>query len=67
MPSAPRIVRLKDVLKLTGLGRTTLWRLEKEGRFPPRVRLSLRAVGWLRHDVVAWLDACRSGTRGGAV
>lgn len=66
MTNAPSVLRLKDVLILTGLSRTTLWRLEKEGRFPPRARLSLRAVRWFHHDVVAWLEACRTGTRRGA-
>lgn len=41
-----RILRYPEVVKLTGLSKSTLQRLEKSGRFPARVRLSLRAVGF---------------------
>jgi predicted DNA-binding transcriptional regulator AlpA len=40
----------------TGIGRTHLYALEKQGRFPPRIKLARRAVGWLTADVLAWRD-----------
>ena len=53
----PKVIRLRDVVKLTGLGATTIWRREHEGSFPSRFRLGGRAVGWLYEDVVAWLES----------
>src|SRR5213593_855655 len=38
-----RVLRLPEVKKLTGLGRTTLWQLERDGLFPKRRRLTGRA------------------------
>ena len=35
-----RILRQSEVLAITGLGRTTLWRLEKRGEFPARRRIT---------------------------
>ena len=60
----PKVIRLRDVVKLTGLGATTIWRREHEGSFPPRFQLGGRAVGWFYDDVVTWLDslARRSGS-----
>jgi len=29
-----RFVKVQEVQKLTSLGRTTLWKLEREGKFP---------------------------------
>ena len=53
---ADRIVRSQEVGRLTGLGRTTLWRREREGTFPARVRLTTGAVGWRLSEVMRWLQ-----------
>lgn len=50
-----RIIRLPEVLHLTGLSRTTLWRKEQGGDFPSRLRLGVNSVGWLYADVAAWI------------
>ncbi len=41
-----RLIRLKEVMDLTGLSRTTIWRLEKDKRFPARVQISPNCIGW---------------------
>ena len=53
-----RSLRLPKVLDMTGLSRTTLWRLERAGQFPQRRRLSARCVAWLESEVLAWIDSC---------
>jgi prophage regulatory protein len=50
----PAILRLPDVMRLTGLGRSTIYRLLAAGQFPSPVQLSVRAVGWRRSDVDNW-------------
>ena len=50
-----RILRLQEVLRMTGLSRSTIDRLEASGRFPARRRPSPRTIGWLEDDVVGWL------------
>ncbi len=47
----PAILRLPEVMRLTGLGRSTIYRLLAAGQFPSPVQLSVRAVGWRRTDV----------------
>ena len=49
------ILRCADVLELTGLSRTTLWRMEAQGLFPQRVTLGTNSVGWLSDEVDQWL------------
>ena len=54
-----RIIRANEVVSLTGLSRSTLWRLERmegEGNFPARRKLSPGAVGWLLSEVLEWLN-----------
>lgn len=50
----PAILRLPEVMRLTGLGRSTIYRLLAAGQFPAPVQLSVRAVGWRRTDVDHW-------------
>jgi prophage regulatory protein len=50
------ILRTADVIRVTGLSRTTLWRLERQGDFPTRVRLGLNSVGWREDEIARWID-----------
>ena len=54
-----QILRLKDVVELVGLSKTTIWRRMRTGEFPSAIRLGgpqTRAVGWKVTDVEAWLE-----------
>ena len=51
------LLRLPEVIKLTGLSRATIHRRERAGRFPNRVQISDNAVGWYEREVRAWLDS----------
>ena len=51
------IARPRDLPSLTGLSRTTIWRLERAGEFPKRIRLSAGAVGYRMTDIITWLDS----------
>ena len=52
-----RLLRFAAVRRLTGLSRSTIWRLEHAGAFPRRIRISLNVVAWLENEVVAWIQA----------
>lgn len=52
-----RLLRFAAVRRLTGLSRSTIWRLEHTGGFPRRIRISLNVVAWLENEVVAWIQA----------
>jgi len=51
------ILRAEDVQVLTGLSRVTIWREEREGRFPARVQLTGNRVGWYGNEIKAWIDS----------
>lgn len=51
-----RLLSEKEVLARTGLGRTTLWRMQNEGAFPMRVRKGKRGVAWRESVVSAWIE-----------
>lgn len=51
------IIRPRNLPTETGLSKTTIWRLERAGDFPARIRLSAGAVGYRRSEVKAWLES----------
>lgn len=51
---APAFLRLPSVMRVTGLGRSTIYRLIAEGQFPRPVQLASRAVAWRRSDIDGW-------------
>jgi prophage regulatory protein len=52
-----RLMRLPEVLTATGLGRDSVYRLIREGRFPAQRRLSERASAWRADEVTAWIES----------
>lgn len=58
------IARPRDLPTLTGLSRTTIWRLERAGDFPKRIRLSAGAVGYRVSEIQVWLDSRQTVVEG---
>ena len=59
MPDLPltyAIYRMTQVTRLTGLSRSSIYRLEALGLFPARVKLSSSASGWRSKDVHGWIS-----------
>jgi prophage regulatory protein len=54
-----RILAKSDLEALGLPSATTIWRMERDGRFPRRFKLSARRVGWLEDDVLAWINVQR--------
>ena len=52
--AAPVILRMARVKTMTGLGRSTIYRLMSMQLFPSAVRLGPRAVGWRLSEITEW-------------
>ena len=57
-----RFVREAECEKVSGLSRSTRWRLERLGLFPKRKRLGATSVGWLASELAEWLRSRPSAT-----
>jgi prophage regulatory protein len=59
-PEAPlpswRILRMPEVLEMTGLTRSQVNRMMAKGAFPSAIKLTERAIGWLQGDVRRWAN-----------
>lgn len=56
--SALNILRMKQVIERTKLSRATIYILmATDSKFPQKIKLSARAVGYLECEVDAWIAA----------
>ena len=42
-------------MQQTGLKKTKLYELQKEGAFPMRIQITSNSVGWVEEEVNAWI------------
>ncbi len=54
--AADRLLCCREVVILSGLSRTTIFRKELEGTFPMRLKISARRVGWKLTEVDEWIQ-----------
>lgn len=50
-----RIIRLKEVMDITGLARSTIYKFVSVDLFPKPISLGDRCVGWLESEVHDWI------------
>lgn len=56
-----RILRIDEVVELTGLSRSTIYRMERERQFPRHLVLGSRGIGWRYKDVEKWIKRLEPG------
>lgn len=52
-----QLVRMKEVTQITGLSRSTIYKLMNDSLFPNSVKLGIRSVAWLRSDIIKWIES----------
>ena len=55
--TAPLIISVKDVCRLTSLSRAFISKVRSNGNFPAPVYLGEKRIGFVRAEVEAWIDA----------
>ena len=53
----PRFIRLPQVVEMTGLGKTTIYRWINHGAFPKQIQIGGKSVVWNERDVIDWMNA----------
>ena len=51
-----RLLRRRDVERITGISRASIYRLMQEGDFPRPVKVGSTAVRWKESDIAAWIE-----------
>lgn len=50
-----RFIRINDVMRKTGLAKSTIWLWVKEDKFPKPIKLSPRVTVWEELDIENWM------------
>lgn len=51
-----KIVRIKEVVSITGLSRATIYRYMDENTFPRSISLGKNSVGWIESEIYQWVE-----------
>jgi len=51
-----RFIKLKEVVSITSLGRSTVYKFIAEGKFPKSISLGDRAVAWVEEEIIEWME-----------
>ena len=52
-----RLLRRLQIEEITGLSRSSIYRLMPDGEFPRPVKVGPAAVRWRASDITAWLES----------
>jgi prophage regulatory protein len=53
-----RLIRLPEIMRLTGFSKATVYKWIKLGKFPKPVKLSARLVAWKSVDIQNFISSC---------
>jgi prophage regulatory protein len=59
-----RFLKLDEVSRRVGLGKSMIYALIKQERFPPPYKISPYASRWSEHEVAAWILKVKGGVEG---
>ena len=51
-----RLLRLREVMHVVGLKKSTIYNMIKQGTFPKPIKISSRAVAWLEDTIMTWIN-----------
>ena len=57
MPAGDRLLRLREVIEMTGLSSSTIYRLKPKGEFPLAIKVGPRAVRWRLSEIIRWMES----------
>jgi len=55
------LIRIKEVMAMTGVSRTFIHKHRKDGDFPEPIHLSSKSIAWVRSSVDEWIQSKING------
>jgi prophage regulatory protein len=62
--SSDRLIKLDEVKRRVGLGKSMIYRLISEGKFPAPYKISPLASRWSDREIAAWINDVKDGFEG---
>jgi prophage regulatory protein len=58
-----KLIRLPEVIRRTGFGKTWIYTLIKAGKFPKQIKTGERAIAFIESEIDDWIDKIISDSR----
>jgi prophage regulatory protein len=52
-----QIIKLPSVINIAGISRTSIYNRIEDGTFPKQISLGERSVGWIKSEILEWIDS----------
>ena len=52
-----QLLRIKSVINLTGLSRSTIYAMQANSTFPKSISIGARAIAWSSVDIDEWINS----------
>lgn len=52
-----KLLKMSDLVEITGLGRSTIYKEISTGRFPKPIKIAERTAVWTESDVTHWINS----------
>jgi prophage regulatory protein len=62
--SQPKLLRLDDVVAITGLSRSSIYARAHAKTFPGYIKIGPRGTRWLESEVIEFIESCKQQCRG---
>ncbi|WP_066586723.1 helix-turn-helix transcriptional regulator [Sphingomonas pruni] len=62
--ASDRFIKLDEVKRRVGLGKSMIYKLISEGKFPAPYKLSPFASRWSDREITAWIEEVKDGFEG---
>ncbi|ECY8244092.1 AlpA family phage regulatory protein [Salmonella enterica subsp. enterica serovar Tafo] len=59
----PKLIRLPEVIRRTGFGKTWIYKLISSGTFPKQIKIGERAVAFIESEVDEWIYKAIAASR----
>jgi len=53
-----KIIKVREVIEMTSLSNSTIYRMCNEDKFPKKIKLGTRSVGWRESDIIDFINKC---------
>ncbi len=58
-----RVIRVNEVAGILGVGKSTVWLWDREGKIPKSFKLTPSTTVWRLSEIMAWLDEKQAETQ----
>ena len=56
MKDVDRLIRLKELIKIIGLARSTVYLLLSKNKFPKPIKLTEKTIVWRLSEIEKWIE-----------